>query len=82
MRWPLLAGNQAATTRLLPGNEGDSAKPSMKRKANSTTMATPPAKKPTNPWAMVNIDQRQAEGVNGLRAETVEQPAARQLPIT
>ncbi len=49
-------GNQAATTRLLPGMDGDSAMPSRKRSQNSTTTASPPARKPTKPWAMVNSD--------------------------
>src|SRR3954449_13547423 len=50
-------GNQAATTRLLPGNDGLSAMPSRKRRPNSTAMAVAAAKKPTKPWAMVNSDQ-------------------------
>src|ERR1700759_1731145 len=50
-------GNHAATTRLLPGNDGDSAMPTAKRNAKSTAMAVMPAKKPTKPCAIVAIDQ-------------------------
>ena len=40
-------GNQAATMRLLAGNDGPSAMPSMSRSANSTGNTMPMANSPT-----------------------------------
>src|SRR5262245_32598566 len=51
------AGNQAATIRPLPGNDGASARPSMNRSVNSATIAAVASKMPTNPWRNVNSDQ-------------------------
>jgi hypothetical protein len=52
-----LPGNQAATMRALAGKEGASAMPTRKRSANSTTIAVPALKKPTQPCIIVNSDQ-------------------------
>ena len=51
------AGNQAATIRLLPGNDGDSARPTRKRRVNSATIMPKPLKISTKPCSRVNIDQ-------------------------
>jgi hypothetical protein len=51
-------GNQAATIRLLAGNDGASAAPSSRRSPNKEPIAARVApKKPTNPWATVKNDQ-------------------------
>ncbi len=42
-------GNQADTIRLLPGNEGASARPSRKRRPNSTVTAAAAGTTPTSP---------------------------------
>src|ERR1041384_5588671 len=52
-----VVGNQAATIRALPGNDGDSASPSRKRSANSTTTALAALHQPTRPCSTVNPDQ-------------------------
>ncbi|MCY1424482.1 hypothetical protein D9M71_402290 [compost metagenome] len=44
--------------RLLPGNEGDSASPTMKRSTNITTTATETLYQPTVACRMVKVDQR------------------------
>jgi hypothetical protein len=46
-------GNQAATMRALAGNDGDSARPTMKRMANSRLAAARPVKKPAKPCSAV-----------------------------
>jgi hypothetical protein len=52
-----LPGNQAATMRALAGKDGASAKPTRKRRPNSTITAVPALKKPTQPCKIVNSDQ-------------------------
>ncbi|SAJ22078.1 Uncharacterised protein [Enterobacter cloacae] len=51
------AGNQAATIRLLPGNDGASAKPTRKRRVKSAMIMPKPLKISTKPCNRVNIDQ-------------------------
>ncbi|MOA19371.1 hypothetical protein D3C78_1397490 [compost metagenome] len=51
------AGNQAATIRLLPGNDGASASPTRKRKVKSATIMPKPLKTSTKPCSSVNRDQ-------------------------
>ena len=50
-------GNQAATSRALPGKEGLSARPTMKRMANRPAKIAPPVRKPEKPWTRVKKDQ-------------------------
>lgn len=51
-----LAGNHAATMRLLAGNDGASTAPTRKRRQNTMVTAAAPVKKPTAPCASVNTD--------------------------
>ena len=53
-----LPGNQAATSRALPGKEGLSARPTMKRMTNRPMKIMPPARKPEKPWNRVNSDHK------------------------
>ncbi|MNW17590.1 hypothetical protein D3C71_2168230 [compost metagenome] len=50
-------GNQAATMRALPGNDGASAKPTRKRRVNRVTTAQATGMLPTKPCIRVNSDQ-------------------------
>jgi hypothetical protein len=50
-------GNQAATIRALAGKDGDSARPTAKRIANSTITTVRPVKKPAKPCRAVKADQ-------------------------
>ncbi|MNC32147.1 hypothetical protein D3C75_804910 [compost metagenome] len=50
-------GNQAATMRALPGNDGASAKPTRKRRVNKVTTAQATGRPPTKPCSRVNSDQ-------------------------
>src|SRR3954451_9064701 len=52
-----LAGNQAATSRALPGNDGDSAAPTRRRRMNRTYTAAAVPNTPGPPWSRVNKDQ-------------------------
>src|SRR5215470_13571819 len=52
------AGNQAATIRLLAGNDGASEAPTRNRSENRTMTAVRPVKKPTAPTSSVNSDQK------------------------
>ena len=52
------AGNQAATMRALPGNDGASKSPTRKRRTNSATSAPWTPSRPTKPWRKVNSDHR------------------------
>ena len=52
-----LVGNQAATMRELPGNDGPSARPTSNRRMNSRPTAVPIEKFPTKPWQTVKMDQ-------------------------
>ena len=76
-----LAGNQAATMRPLAGNDGASAKPTRRRSANRAVTATAPA--PRTPTAALEQGEERpdedAPEINGLGAEAVEHPAARDL---
>ncbi|MNG38832.1 hypothetical protein D3C84_1266730 [compost metagenome] len=50
-------GNQAATMRALPGNEGASAKPTKKRSMNRVTTDQATGTVSTKPCNRVNTDQ-------------------------
>ena len=51
------AGNHAATIRALPGKDGASARPTMKRMAKKVATAGRKAIRPTKPWVRVKKDQ-------------------------
>ncbi|MNT96876.1 hypothetical protein D3C72_2390730 [compost metagenome] len=53
-----MAGNQAATMRLLAGKDGASEAPTMKRRPKSVATAASPVRKPTEPVNSVKSDQK------------------------
>lgn len=87
-----LAGNHAATMRLLAGKDGASATPTMKRRQNTSTMAAMPVKKPIVPCISVNSDhsrmlkeytrlepKRSSSQPPGICAITYAQPKAEKM---